>query len=126
MADLCNECGNCATFCPTVGRPWKDKPRLYFHRGDFEAEADNAFMLLQINGKPGIQGRFRGETHQFIMGRDPNPEVIQATPYAGEVSMKPSTIMYTVLRGLTQSMPHLPIPEAEAGWVILPDDASSI
>jgi putative selenate reductase len=27
--NLCNECGNCTTFCPTSGRPYRDKPRLY-------------------------------------------------------------------------------------------------
>ena len=30
--DLCNECGNCATFCPTSGRPYRDKPRLHVDR----------------------------------------------------------------------------------------------
>jgi putative selenate reductase len=123
IADLCNECGNCATFCPTVGRPWQDKPRLYFDRGDFEAEKDNAFMFLRINGLPGIQGRFHGETHQLVMGGDPAKQAIESAPYAGEVSMKPSIIMYTLLHGLTESMPHLPIPEAEPGWLIHPDDA---
>ncbi|MDZ7796911.1 MAG: hypothetical protein U5N56_07660 [Candidatus Marinimicrobia bacterium] len=28
IADLCNECGNCTTFCPTSGRPFADKPRV--------------------------------------------------------------------------------------------------
>ena len=124
IADLCNECGNCVTFCPTVGRPWRDKPRLYFHRGDFEAEADNAFMLLRINGLPGIQGRFQDETHQFIMGHDSNLEAIQATPYSGEGSLTPSAIMSTLLHGLTESMPHLPIPEAKPEWLIHPDGVS--
>ncbi|MDJ0904840.1 MAG: putative selenate reductase subunit YgfK [Woeseiaceae bacterium] len=32
IADLCNECGNCTTFCPTSGRPYRDKPRLYIDR----------------------------------------------------------------------------------------------
>jgi putative selenate reductase len=32
IADLCNECGNCTTFCPTSGRPFRDKPRLYVNR----------------------------------------------------------------------------------------------
>ena len=32
IADLCNECGNCTTFCPTSGRPYRDKPRLYVDR----------------------------------------------------------------------------------------------
>jgi putative selenate reductase len=32
IADLCNECGNCTTFCPTSGRPYRDKPRLHVDR----------------------------------------------------------------------------------------------
>ena len=34
IADLCNECGNCTTFCPTSGRPYRDKPRLFVDRED--------------------------------------------------------------------------------------------
>ncbi|MDH3471972.1 MAG: FAD-dependent oxidoreductase, partial [Acidimicrobiia bacterium] len=44
LTDFCNECGNCVTFCPTSGEPYKDKPRLYLNRQEFEAETDNAFM----------------------------------------------------------------------------------
>ena len=28
LADFCNECGNCESFCPSADRPWADKPRL--------------------------------------------------------------------------------------------------
>ncbi len=35
--NLCNECGNCTTFCPTSGRPYRDKPRLYL---DPESHSD--------------------------------------------------------------------------------------
>ncbi|MEA2077405.1 MAG: FAD-dependent oxidoreductase [Candidatus Marinimicrobia bacterium] len=28
IADLCNECGNCTSFCPTNGRPFADKPNI--------------------------------------------------------------------------------------------------
>ncbi|MBN2279205.1 MAG: FAD-dependent oxidoreductase [Candidatus Marinimicrobia bacterium] len=28
IADFCNECGNCTTFCPTSGRPFADKPKI--------------------------------------------------------------------------------------------------
>jgi len=28
IRDLCNECGNCVTFCPTSGRPFAEKPGL--------------------------------------------------------------------------------------------------
>ncbi len=45
VADFCNECGNCATFCVHQGRPYADKPRLFLQRADFEAESDNAFFV---------------------------------------------------------------------------------
>ena len=110
MADLCNECGNCATFCPTIGRPWRDKPRGFFDRGDFETELDNAFMLLTIDDLPAIQGRFEGRTHQLVLDGNPAVMKIDTTPE--------SAIMIALLRGLTESMPHLPRPEAQPEWLI--------
>jgi putative selenate reductase len=44
LVDLCNECGNCATFCPAGGRPWNDKPRFCLEQAAFE-RADNAYRL---------------------------------------------------------------------------------
>ena len=61
LTDFCNECGNCVTACPTSGRPYVDKPRLYLDRADFEAQASNAFMLV---GDGTIEGRFDGATHR--------------------------------------------------------------
>ena len=40
IADLCNECGNCTTFCPTSGRPYRDKPRLFVDRKKFDPHDD--------------------------------------------------------------------------------------
>jgi len=45
VADFCNECGNCATFCVHQGRPYADKPRLFLRRSDFQSEASNAFFV---------------------------------------------------------------------------------
>lgn len=41
---MCNECGNCAVFCPYVGRPYRDKFTLYWSRWDFD-HSDNAGFL---------------------------------------------------------------------------------
>ena len=41
---MCNECGNCGTFCPHAGLPYKDKFTLYWTRDDFE-DSDNAGFL---------------------------------------------------------------------------------
>lgn len=63
LTDYCNECGNCATFCPTAGRPYVDKPRIYAHPGEFEAQADNAFRFTGAGASRKIAGRFAGATH---------------------------------------------------------------
>ena len=36
LADFCNECGNCATFCPSSGAPFRDKPRFHVRRESYE------------------------------------------------------------------------------------------
>lgn len=45
VEELCNGCGNCATFCVHQGRPYEDKPRLFLRREAFEAEEDDALFL---------------------------------------------------------------------------------
>jgi putative selenate reductase len=45
VEDLCNLCGNCATFCVHHGKPYADKPRLFLEEADFLQEADNAFHV---------------------------------------------------------------------------------
>lgn len=45
VEELCNGCGNCATFCVHQGRPYEAKPRLFLGRSAFEAEEENALFL---------------------------------------------------------------------------------
>jgi putative selenate reductase len=39
IGDFCNECGNCSTFCPTSGEPYRVKPKFYLTPEGFEGEA---------------------------------------------------------------------------------------
>ncbi len=55
---LCNECGNCGTFCPWEGVPYKDKLTLFHRYEDFESSSNDGFVLLdgdrlelRVNGK---------------------------------------------------------------------------
>lgn len=48
IGDFCNECGNCTTFCPTSGDPYKTKPRFYLTEESFSQE-DNCYYIE--NGK---------------------------------------------------------------------------
>ena len=52
---MCNECGNCAVFCPYDGRPYKDKFTLFWSEEDFENSENQGFLLLDN----GDFGKFR-------------------------------------------------------------------
>ncbi len=45
LAELCNECGNCMTFCPEKGDPARVKPRLYTDLDRFEADGRGGFLV---------------------------------------------------------------------------------
>ncbi len=45
LSELCNECGNCLTFCPEHGDPAMIKPRLYLERDRFELAEGKRFFV---------------------------------------------------------------------------------
>ncbi len=58
----CNECGNCETFCPHDGGPYKKKFTLFSRADDFENSTNSGFLVeedrvtIRLNGKV-IKGR---------------------------------------------------------------------
>jgi putative selenate reductase len=46
---LCNECGNCATFCPHAGKPYRDKYTVFSCEEDF-ADSENSGVLTIAPG----------------------------------------------------------------------------
>lgn len=128
LTDFCNECGNCVTFCPTAGRPWNDKPRLYLNRKEFEAQADNAFRMFHDQQGWILQGRWGGHTHEIMLNHDlryhaPGLQVelepktfavrkaVSTLKEGAAVSLAPCAAMYALLRGLRDSAAHLPVAE---------------
>jgi putative selenate reductase len=137
LADLCNECGNCTTFCPTAGEPYRDKPRLYLDRAEFDAQQDNAFMAFGPEAAGAVNGwamdaRWGGTTHRIELyengdGRrldyrgpafrariDPasfqieDIEAAAAAENAKSLSLEPCAAMFVLLQGIRVSVPHLP------------------
>jgi putative selenate reductase len=49
IADWCNQCGNCNTFCPTANAPYKEKPHFYFDRQSFEHDQAGYFYDHEQN-----------------------------------------------------------------------------
>lgn len=43
---MCNECGNCAVFCPYDSRPYKDKFTLFWTEWDFENSTNAGWLEL--------------------------------------------------------------------------------
>ncbi|MEE8340576.1 MAG: FAD-dependent oxidoreductase, partial [Candidatus Neomarinimicrobiota bacterium] len=44
IGDFCNECGNCDTFCPTAGEPYKTKPHIFLTNESFLQESEGYFI----------------------------------------------------------------------------------
>jgi putative selenate reductase len=41
---MCNECGNCATFCPYSGKPYRDKFTVFSNQEDFNDSENPGFV----------------------------------------------------------------------------------
>jgi putative selenate reductase len=58
IGDFCNECGNCNTFCPTSGAPYKTKPMFYLTEESFNNEAIGYYYkdgVLKFKSKGSIE-----------------------------------------------------------------------
>lgn len=120
VADFCNECGNCATFCVHQGRPYLDKPRLFLDRTDYEREEDNGW---HVEGNT-IWRREAGRESQLssIAGRmvfeNAQIRAVLAADFAlleletkagceGSQSLGAAAEMALILEGVTGSLPFL-------------------
>ncbi len=72
---LCNECGNCETFCPyqgrpfdyAQGRPYKDKITVFWTKEDFEDSKNEGFWLRQRNGTLSFAARLKGQNGEIVL-----------------------------------------------------------
>jgi putative selenate reductase len=74
LADWCNACGNCSTFCPTSGAPYRDKPHLYLLRKSFDASETGYFYdfvtqhLYYKEQSKNYSLQKNGSSYHFIKG----------------------------------------------------------
>ncbi|MFC2108277.1 putative selenate reductase subunit YgfK [Candidatus Bipolaricaulota bacterium] len=120
--ELCNECGNCTTFCVHQGRPYRDKPRLFLDRETFEAETENAYRI----DPDGISSRAGGATSRLSEAPDgqwiyetanarlalaPDFSVIDSQvegSAVGTISLRPAVEMALLLRAIRSDGDYLP------------------
>ncbi|MCO4762005.1 MAG: 4Fe-4S dicluster domain-containing protein [Myxococcales bacterium] len=80
FADLCNECGNCDTFCPDHGGPYLLKPRFFGsleqwqlwskHDGFFVSRGDGADLGAVGRVGDTAFGRFEGRSFSSVLRAD--------------------------------------------------------
>ena len=130
VADLCNACGTCVTACPTAGRPYLDKPRIFLHGDDFAAEEANAF---RVRGPGAMEARFGSATHRVERadgGRlayaapgfravldEGTLELIEVAVTGAdegdELPLEPAARMAVLLGGMERSIPRLPVAQGD-------------
>ncbi len=59
IASFCNECGNCNTFCPTAGAPFREKPKFWLTTASFN-EASEGFFLSVLRDKTNLIYKHKG------------------------------------------------------------------
>ncbi|HUW91985.1 MAG TPA: FAD-dependent oxidoreductase, partial [Bacteroidales bacterium] len=116
IANYCNECGNCNTFCPSAGAPYKEKPRFYLTISSFN-QAEEGYYLANLKNRKNLI--FKQKDHittltalpdeyiyenDYVVGRFTREEfrLLEAefkTPCVKEVHFTLAAEMSVLLRG---------------------------
>lgn len=64
---MCNECGNCRSFCPYDSAPYLDKFTLFADEADMEDSKNQGFTVLDAD-KIKCKVRFFGQTYEWTKG----------------------------------------------------------
>ncbi len=67
---LCNECGNCETFCPYNGAPYKDKLTMFFNKDEFQHNDKTGFLLHKDNNAWIAECKTNGEIFEIKSQKD--------------------------------------------------------
>jgi len=65
IADWCNQCGNCQTFCPSADSPYEKKPHLFINRAAFDANTEGLF-LQQDEGRYALLRKENGNLSLLV------------------------------------------------------------
>lgn len=66
IAEFCNMCGNCQTFCPAEGAPAQNKPRLCLTQRGFDEE-ETAFFLVRTTNGWELHHRADGQEYRLVV-----------------------------------------------------------
>ena len=118
IGDYCNECGNCATFCPTSGAPYQDKAKFHLTPESFDSarfgyrfvdddhleyKQDGRHAMLQI-GPDGYT--YENENIKAVLNPDYSARRVEFKKDAAEsVDLRPAAYMAILARALHERAP---------------------
>lgn len=99
---LCNECGNCATFCPYDGKPYKDKLTLFTTKEDFKNSTNDGFIVTDFKGSRSVTLRLQDKLWKLKINKNNELIILEDFKYPKDCSIKEfkkiSVIISTVLK----------------------------
>ncbi len=116
IANFCNECGNCNTFCPSKDAPYKTKPRVHLNIASFY-DSKEGYYLSRLEKSKNLIGKKNGqlftlsekediylyETQEAIIALEKENFHIRNVQFltggANEVSLRQAAQMHFILQG---------------------------
>ena len=131
IVDFCNQCGNCDSFCPAAGSPYKDKPRFWIDEAGYRQDPGDALRMTRGPRGLLLNARLQGHSHELqvtatgaeyrseqlaaSLSRDPwavtHWQALAVLPEGTRVDLGPCATLIALLNAQTA----VPIPEAPAG-----------
>ncbi len=71
LADFCNECGDCDTYCPEYGGPFIEKPRFFFSEDSYKQF--NSYDGFYFIDPYCLKGRIKAK--EYLLAFNPNTKV---------------------------------------------------
>jgi putative selenate reductase len=113
IGDCCNECGNCATFCPTRGAPYQDKAKFHLTRESFDSArlgyhftAENQLVFKNDHHQASLRidsdsYTYESEVFKSVLNRDYSVRQVELKNGAATtVSLRPAAHMAILARAV--------------------------
>ncbi|MFQ5706935.1 MAG: 4Fe-4S dicluster domain-containing protein [bacterium] len=99
LADFCNECGDCDTYCPEYGGPFIEKPRFFFSEVSYKkhGEYDGFYFPTPYS----LKGRLQEQEFLLLYDKDENEYIWQNSEVEIRLTAQDEFLSGRVLGGTT-------------------------
>ncbi len=95
LDSFCNECGNCETFCPYQGAPYKEKLTLFTNEEEFKNSSNDGFLFRADGQNQTAELRWEKENGTIVLDED---GVLIKTSFAKEIELERLVEIMKVIR----------------------------